>query len=141
MNREAYEDLYRNAWIKQNIIDREKNKKLREPVIDYQKARENGLKGGRPRPEGHEPRSLKPLSEKARMVNRMLCMGMKVREIGAVMGVSHQSITDMKHRYGLPRHEEVRADNRRNKGTTEGGGRDRVGELSGSEDRGHSSED
>jgi len=108
MNREAYEDLYRNAWIKQNIIDREKNKRLREPVIDYQKARENGLKGGRPssqRPEGHEPKNLKPLSEKAAVVNRMLLKGMKLRDIGDILGVSHQSVSSIKQSYGLPRHE------------------------------------
>lgn len=107
MNREAYEDLYREAWIKQNKIDRENNKKLREPAVNYQQQRINGLKGGRPtqRPEGHEPKNIKPLSDKAAVVNRMLLKGMKVREIGEILGISHQSVSHMKKQYGLPRHE------------------------------------
>lgn len=107
MNREAYEDLYREAWIKQNKIDRENNKKLREPAVNYQQQRINGLKGGRPtqRPEGHEPKNIKPLTDKAAVVNRMLLKGMKVREIGEILGISHQSVSHMKKQYGLPRHE------------------------------------
>jgi len=107
MNREAYEDLYREAWIKQNKIDRENNKKLREPAVNYQQQRINGLKGGRPtqRPEGHEPKNIKPLTDKAAVVNRMLLKGMKVREIGEILGVSHQSVSHIKKNYGLPRHE------------------------------------
>lgn len=107
MNREAYEELYRAAWIKQNKIDRENNKKLREPAIDYQQARANGLKGGRPsqRAEVQPPKNIKPLSDKAAVVNRMLLKGMKVREIGQILGVSHQSVSHMKKQYGLPRHE------------------------------------
>ena len=100
-----YEELYRKAWIQQNTIDREKDKRLREPVIDYQKARENGLKGGRPRPEGHEPKIIKPLSDKAAVINRMLLKGMKLRDIGEILGVSHQSVSHIKLHYGLPRHE------------------------------------
>jgi len=34
MNREAYEELYREAWLKQNKIDREVNKKLQAPAIN-----------------------------------------------------------------------------------------------------------
>lgn len=107
MNREAYEDLYRKAWIKQNKIDRENNKRLREPAIDYQQQRLNGLKGGRPtqRADVQPPKNIKPLSEKAAVVNRMLQKGMKVREIGEILGVSHQSVSHMKKQYGLPRHE------------------------------------
>lgn len=103
MNREAYEELYREAWIKQNKIDRENNKKLREPAVDYQQARKNGLKGGRPSqpPEKNN----KPLTDKAAVVNRMLLRGMKVREIGQILGISHQSVSHMKKNYGLPRHE------------------------------------
>lgn len=103
MNREQYEDLYREAWIKQCKIDRENNKKLQAPPVDYQKARENGLKGGRPKD------ITIPLSDKAKVVNRMLAKGMKVREIGEILGVSHQSITHIKKRYGLPRHAEIRS--------------------------------
>lgn len=107
MNREAYEDLYREAWIKQNRIDRENNKRLQAPAVDYQQARKNGLKGGRPqqRTDVQPPKNMKPLSDKAAVVNRMLLKGMKVREIGEILGVSHQSVTHLKKNYGLPRHE------------------------------------
>lgn len=101
MNREAYEDLYREAWIKQNKIDRENNKKLREPAVNYQQQRINGLKGGRPT----QTKNIKPLTDKAAVVNRMLLKGMKVREIGEILGVSHQSVSHIKKNYGLPRHE------------------------------------
>ena len=106
MNREAYEELYREAWLKQNKIDREVNKKLQAPAINYQQARENGLKGGRPsqRADVQPPRDITiKLSPKAKVVNRMLHRGMKVREIGEILGISHQAVSHMKKQYGLPR--------------------------------------
>ena len=106
MNREAYEELYRAAWLKQNKIDREVNKKLQAPAIDYQQARANGLKGGRPsqRADVKPPRYITiKLSPKAKVVNRMLHKGMKVREIGEILGISHQAVSHMKKNYGLPR--------------------------------------
>lgn len=106
MNREAYEELYREAWLKQNKIDRENNKRLREPAIDYQQARANGLKGGRPtqRADVQPPRDITiKLTPKAKTVNRMLHKGMKVREIGEILGISHQAVSHMKKNYGLPR--------------------------------------
>jgi DNA-binding NarL/FixJ family response regulator len=106
MNREAYEELYREAWLQQNKIDKANNKRLREPAIDYQQARENGLKGGRPsqRADVQPPRDITiKLSPKAKVVNRMLHKGMKVREIGEILGISHQAVSHMKKNYGLPR--------------------------------------
>ena len=105
MNREAYEELYREAWLKQNKIDREVNKKLQAPAVNYQQQRENGLKGGRPRQAAYDPpRDITvKLSAKAKVVNRMLNKGMKVREIGEILGISHQAVSHMKKQYGLPR--------------------------------------
>jgi DNA-directed RNA polymerase specialized sigma subunit len=61
-------------------------------------AKENGAKGG-------NPKRIK-LTEKAKVVNRMLKRHMTIRDIGDVLGVSHQSVSDMKKRYALPRSEE-----------------------------------
>ena len=101
-----YEGVYREAWLKQNKIDKANNKQLQAPAINYQQARENGLKGGRPsqRADVQPPRDITiKLSPKAKVVNRMLHKGMKVREIGELLGISHQAVSHMKKNYGLPR--------------------------------------
>lgn len=105
MNREAYEELYRQKWLVQNKIDREVNKKLKEPPVNYKQQRENGLKGGRPRQKAYDPpRDITvELSEKAKIVNRMLNKGMKLREVGEILGISHQAVSHIKQQYGLPR--------------------------------------
>jgi hypothetical protein len=100
MNREEYEDLYRRAWLKQLDIDKANNKKLQTKPVDYNKARENALKGGRP----------KKLSDKAAVINRMIVKGMTMREIGDILGISHQAVIQVKQRYGLPRHAEIKSD-------------------------------
>ena len=97
MNREEYEDLYRRAWLAQLDIDKAKNKKLQTKPVDYQQAKTNGLKGGRP----------KKLSDKAAVVNRMIVKGMTMRDIGDILGISHQAVMQIKQRYGLPRHAAV----------------------------------
>lgn len=43
------------------------------------------------------------LTEPAKMVNRMIKRGMNMREIGSILGKSHQAVSEMKRRYGLPR--------------------------------------
>ena len=54
MNREEYEDLYRQAWEKQNEIDRAVNKKLAPNPLNRDTAKAQvsgkagGLMGGRP---------------------------------------------------------------------------------------------
>ena len=101
-----YEVVYREAWLKQNKIDRENNKRLQTPAIDYAQQRENGLKGGRPsqKADVQPPRDITvKLSPKAKVVNRMLHKGMKVRMIGEILGISHQAVSHMKKNYGLPR--------------------------------------
>ncbi len=102
MNREAYEELYREAWIAQNKKDREDNPKLTPNVMyrDPKQAQENAKKGGRP----------KVMSDKAKMINRMLEKEMTLREIADILGVTHQAVMQVKHRYGLPRNEKIRTD-------------------------------
>ena len=75
--RQRYEDLYREAWLKQIQVDKQNNPKLAAPIPDYNKARENGLKGGRPK----KP----PMTANARIINNMLHKGMTLREIGKIL--------------------------------------------------------
>lgn len=100
MNREQYEDLYRKLWIKQLIEDKEKNKQLQIKL---------GLNDNLP-DEGQEGVFKKPLprklTDKAAVINRMIVKGMTMREIGEILGISHQAVTQVKLRYGLPRNAE-----------------------------------
>ena len=102
MNREAYEELYREAWIAQNKKDREDNPKLGPNTMyrDPKQAQENALKGGRP----------KALTERAKMINRMLQKDMTLREIADILGITNQAVMQTKHRYGLPIDEKIRTD-------------------------------
>ena len=106
MNREAYEELYREAWIAQNKKNREDNPKLGPNVMyrDPKQAQENARKGGRP----------KALTERAKVVNRMLEKGMTLHDVADVLGISHQAVMQTKHRYGLPLNEKIRTDQRHN---------------------------
>lgn len=95
--RQRYEDLYRQAWLKQIQVDKQKNPKLAAPIPDYNKARENGLKGGRPK----KP----PMTANARIINNMMQKGMTLREIGKILERSHQAVQQIATRYGLPRND------------------------------------
>ena len=64
-------------------------------------ARERGAKGGRPK----EEKKLRPLTVKARMVNKMLQTGLNCVEIADVLDKTPEAIRDMKTRYDLPRGE------------------------------------
>lgn len=100
MNREAYEELYREAWIKQNELDRAVNKKLlanplhRDPERAKITGQAGGLKGGRPAGK---------LTENAKTINRMMKEGMNISKIARIMGRDARSILNTKQRYGLPR--------------------------------------
>ena len=106
MNREAYEELYREAWVAQNKKDREDNPKLGPNTMyrDSKPAQENAKKGGRP----------KALTERAKIINRMLQKDMTLREIADILGITNQAVMQTKHRYGLPLNEKIRADKRHN---------------------------
>ena len=65
---ELYQDLYKDAWDKQNEIDRSKNSSLRVPQRNHQNRAThiaNGKLGGAP---------LLKLSKEAETINRMLGM-------------------------------------------------------------------
>lgn len=100
MNREAYEELYREAWLKQNELDRAINKKLlanplhRDPERAKVTGKAGGLKGGRPAGK---------MTENAKTINRMLKEGMTVALIARLLDRDARSILNTKQRYGLPR--------------------------------------
>ena len=100
MNREAYEELYREAWLKQNEIDRAVNKKLaanplhRDPEKAKKSGQAGGFKGGRPAGK---------LTENAKTINRMLKEGMTVALIARILDRDARSILNTKQRYKLPR--------------------------------------
>lgn len=68
-----------------------------------EQSKANGSKGGRPTWEAPpKPKPIK-LSAKATTVNKLLLKDWKVVDIADVLGVSHQAISQMVQRYGLPR--------------------------------------
>ena len=97
---EKYQDLYRQAWEAQTKKDVETNPKLagmvnnkssKKQINDRLKARQNGKTGGRPK---------LALSKDAEMLNKLL-----KKESADIMGLTMQSLSQIKSRYNLPRHE------------------------------------
>lgn len=93
---DKYQDIYKKAWDRQNKIDRVANPKL---VSSPQ--HKNGQNAGKFGKMGGAPKLA--LSENAKVINKMLIKDMKVSEIADILGKSHQAITQVKNRYGLPR--------------------------------------
>jgi len=93
---DKYQDIYKKAWDRQNKIDRLANPKL---VLSPQA--KNGQNAGKFGKLGGAPKLA--LSENAKVINRMLIKDMKVSEIADILGKSHQAVTQIKNRYGLPR--------------------------------------
>lgn len=79
-------------------IEKKANKTLTVANQTPKEAKERGQLGGRPK----SGRTIK-LTEKAKIINRMIKKGMTLREMAELLGVSHPSIHDIKTRYGLPR--------------------------------------
>lgn len=93
---DKYQDIYKKAWDRQNKIDRVANPKL---VLSPQA--KNGHNAGKFGKMGGAPKLA--LSENAKIINKMLMKDMKVSEIADILGKSHQAVTQIKNRYGLPR--------------------------------------
>ena len=93
---DKYQDIYKRAWDRQNKIDRVANPKL----VPSPQAK-NGQDAGRFGKMGGAPKLA--LSENAKIINKMLMKDMKVSEISDILGKSHQAVTQIKNRYGLPR--------------------------------------
>ena len=97
----GYEELYKQCWQDQTKKDMVTNPKLREMSGSHnaKNGRANGVhgaKGGRPKLE---------LTEKAKMVDRMLKLNMSIQNISEVLQVSDKSVIQIKSRYNLPREE------------------------------------
>ena len=93
---DKYQDIYKKAWDRQNKIDRLANPKL----VPSPQAK-NGQNAGKFGKMGGAPKLA--LSENAKIINKMLMKDMKVSEIADILGKSHQAVTQIKNRYGLPR--------------------------------------
>ena len=93
---DKYQDIYKKAWDRQNKIDRVANPKL----VPSPQAK-NGQNAGKFGKMGGAPKLA--LSENAKVINKMLIKDMKVSEIADILGMSHQAVTQVKNRYGLPR--------------------------------------
>ena len=93
---DKYQDIYKKAWDRQNKIDRVANPKL----VPSPQAK-NGQNAGKFGKMGGAPKLA--LSENAKVINKMLIKDMKVSEIADILGKSHQAVTQIKNRYGLPR--------------------------------------
>ncbi len=93
---DKYQDIYKKAWDRQNKIDRLANPKL----VPSPQAK-NGQNAGKFGKMGGAPKLA--LSENAKIINKMLIKDMKVSEIADILGKSHQAVTQIKNRYGLPR--------------------------------------
>ena len=93
---DKYQDIYKKAWDRQNKIDRVTNPKL----VPSPQAK-NGQNAGKFGKMGGAPKLA--LSENAKVINKMLIKDMKVSEIADILGKSHQAVTQIKNRYGLPR--------------------------------------
>ncbi len=93
---DKYQDIYKKAWDRQNKIDRVANPKL----VPSPQAK-NGQEAGKFGKMGGAPKLA--LSENAKIINKMLMKDMKVSEIADILGKSHQAVTQIKNRYGLPR--------------------------------------
>jgi hypothetical protein len=90
-----YQDLYRRAWEEQNKRDLRVNPKC-------------GLLGPRSAPTA--PTAPARVAEDypemdlfARSVNRLIRGGKTASEIGALLSASHQMVTAIKIKYGLPK--------------------------------------
>ena len=79
-------------------MEKKVNPHMQRPHINTITAHTHGKRGGAPK-TGRKNK----LTEPAKIVNRMIKKGMTMRDIGAILGKSHQAVSEMKRRYGLPR--------------------------------------
>ena len=99
MDYRTYEELYRERWEKQNIIDKAINPKLE---LAYKRAKRddlnkiNGKLGGRPK---------MPLSKDAEMLDKLLKKELSLKDAADIMSITVDKLRGIKKRYRLPRHE------------------------------------
>jgi len=103
---ERYEDLYREAMLKQLKIDAEKNPLARGPNKHFA----SGMMGARFGKLGGQSKAAAdlydaPLSGTAKIVNRLLKKRMIQRDIAEILGVAASTVSNIKQQYNLPRKE------------------------------------
>tara|TARA_R110001606_G_scaffold337157_1_gene485155 strand:- start:255 stop:560 length:306 start_codon:yes stop_codon:yes gene_type:complete len=94
---QKYQNLYKDAWDKQNEIDRAKHPSLRGPQHKHhnrEKQIANGRLGGAP---------LMTLSKEAETIDRMLNKDMTVGEIAELLGMTTKEANYIVKRFKLPR--------------------------------------
>ena len=93
-----YEDLYRQAWLAQNIKDKVVNPRwnggVSNSALNGFKKHTSVNKGGRPKMS---------LSKDAAMLNKLLQREMSLNDAADIMGLTIKSLRQIKSRYGLPR--------------------------------------
>lgn len=94
-----YEELYKERWEKQNIIDKAINPKLElahKRVKRDELNKINGKLGGQPK---------MPLSKEAKMLDKLLKKELSLNEAADIMSITVDKVRGIKKRYRLPRYE------------------------------------
>jgi hypothetical protein len=104
---ERYEDLYREAMLKQLKINEEKNPLARGPNKHFV----SGMMGAKFGKLGGQSKasvdlSDAPLSGRAKIVNRLLKKRMTQRDIASILDIAATTVSNIKQQYNLPRKEE-----------------------------------
>lgn len=94
---EKYQDLYRKAWLKQMVLDKD-NPLVKGPSQTFK--RESGKM---PKPVVTIP----PMTLKAEVINRMMHKGLHAGEIAEILGVTRQNVASFGTRFQLPRPEKT----------------------------------
>lgn len=109
---EKYQDVYKEAWDRQNKIDRKENPLARGPSPMTRRALDNAKRGTSKRIRTDkapasgpdvDPKG-RPLSKSAELVNKMmLTTDMTLVEMSEELRTSRHAVNYIKKRYGLPR--------------------------------------
>ncbi len=96
--RDKYEDIYRQAWLAQNIKDKADNPRwnggISSSALNGFTKHTSVNKGGRPKLS---------LSKDAVMLNKLLQREISLNDAADILGLTVKSLRQIKSRYGLPR--------------------------------------
>jgi len=89
---QKYEDLYKRAWLAQ-IEEDKKNPRFTGAIVKKEKPSSN---------KGEGPIKM---TKQAQILNRLLKKGLSLKDAGDIIGLSINSVSQIKSRYKLPRDE------------------------------------
>lgn len=89
---QKYEDLYKRAWLAQ-IEEDKKNPRFTGAIVKKEKPFSNKVEG-----------PIK-MTKQAQILNRLLKRGLSIKDAGDIMGLSLNSVSQIRSRYKLPRDE------------------------------------